>query len=89
MNYVSDSIAKLCNEWENRFKNLPPQAGILFISVKAYPSPEGGDGRYHIVLGLNKTLPVDESTGMGIVMKVMEKELQLGLSLEVSVYLGR
>jgi hypothetical protein len=89
MDYVSDSVAAQCSEWEARFKALPKQAGVLFVSVKARPSPEGGDGRYHVVLGLDKALPVNESTGMGIVMKVLEKELGIGLNIEASVYLGR
>ena len=90
MDYVRDDVAKLCRDWEDRFKALPAQAGILFVSVKARSSEKGGDGHYHIVLGLDRNLPVDESTGIGIITKVLEREVSSQLySIEASVYLGR
>lgn len=90
MDYVSDGAAQVCREWEEKFKALPAQAGVLFVSVKARPSAKGGDGHYHVVLGLNRSLPIDESTGLGIITKVLEKEVQSHLyEIEASVYLGR
>lgn len=90
MDYVRDDVAKLCRNWEDKFKALPAQAGVLFVSVTAKPSQKGGDGHYHIVLGLSREFSMDESTGIAIVNKVLVDELQSHLyEISASVYIGR
>lgn len=72
--FVSEGSAATAREFERRFQLLPPQAGIIFISIKAVPEFKGLCDKFEIVLGLTRSQAIAQSTGMALIEKVLERE---------------
>lgn len=74
---------------ERRFQLLPPEAGILFISVRPDPVLGGLCNKFTIFLGLYRSRIADTNTGVALAKRVLEKEIQQGMfSFSISVYRG-
>lgn len=84
--YVNERVAAMIAEIENRFRSLPPNAGVLFVSVGAVPVEGGNSPELWVRLGLTKNLSRD--VGELIVQKVLENELASNLKVRTVVYLG-
>jgi hypothetical protein len=76
MRYVLEEVATMAREWERRFANVREDAGILFVGVEPEPAENGMTKTYVVHLGLARHL--DESTGVGIIQKLLEKEIATG-----------
>lgn len=84
--YVSDEAAAVAREMESRIQRLPPEAGVLFVGVEVAPAPGGKSNRFTVRLGIHRRL--EESTGLALVKKVLEQELNRGEQISVSVFRG-
>ena len=84
--YVSDETHLRAREMEQRFASLPPQAGVLFVSIQPQPVDDGKSVEFYIRLGISRRF--DEETGRALVKKVLSEEIKEGLRLLVGVYRG-
>lgn len=84
--YVNERAAEAVSEFEGRFQRLQASAGVLFVSISAEPV-EGGDSHaFFIRLGLTKNLTRD--AGWAIIQSVLKRELEAGLKVHASVFIG-
>lgn len=89
MDYVNREAAEVARDWEKRFQGTRKMAGIIFVSVDPTPAPTGISGEYTITLGLDRTKPFDDSTAQGIILKVLEREVESGLyKIRANVFRG-
>jgi hypothetical protein len=86
MKYVSNEADRRARVMEAKFADLPNSAGVLFVSVTAQPSEEGGGTEFHVRLGVVRELT--EDTGKGLIRRVLEHELLGGLKIFSAVYRG-
>jgi hypothetical protein len=76
LDYVSDEAAERAREWERRFQQLPPSAGVLFVSVAASPAPRGECRTYEVRLGIQRGF--EEATGIALIRHVLAAEIESG-----------
>ena len=86
MDYVGDVAAALCKGFEKRLQSLSPDAGILFVGVKAVPTANGASSVFEVRLGVCKD--IGESAGLALVKFVFREEIETGLKFLVSAYQG-
>lgn len=86
VSYVSEVDHARAREMESRLAALPSEAGVLFISVTAVPGPEGVAPCFEVRLGMQRRF--DESTGIGLIKKIFEKEIKDGMNIAASVHRG-
>ena len=86
MEFVKDEANQRAMAMELKLSSLPPSAGVLFVSVKAVPSTNGGGVEFHVRLGISRKFT--EETGRGLLRKVLEIERFGGLKLFTAVYRG-
>lgn len=86
LKYVADEISVQARSFEKRLQRLSPDAGILFISVKAVPHERGNSKAFEVRLGISKG--VGERAGVALVRHVFREEIERGLSFSVSAYEG-
>jgi hypothetical protein len=73
--YVSEEAIRLAGEWERRFQALPPQAGVVFVSIRPRPAFRGQVKVFDVRVGV---IPkVSESLGVTIAKNVLEPEFRL------------
>jgi hypothetical protein len=85
--YLREQYVTLASVWERRFAELPPDAGILFVSVKAYPEMGGVPRVITVHLGLERRL--SEDTGLALVKHYLAEELASGtFEIRAAVYRG-
>ena len=87
MKYVGESSWRAALGWEARFRNLPPEAGVIFIAVEPEPAPEGECSVFDVRLGIARKY--EESVGLALIRKVLERDLAAGsLSIRAAIYRG-
>lgn len=87
MDYVGEEALKVVEYIETKLKSLPPQAGIIFVAVKAVPAPKGEVKSFEIRLGMMKQF--EEATGMEIIKSLFKEEIEKGsFGLLASVFRG-
>jgi hypothetical protein len=87
MNYASEESATQARAMERKLQHLRPEAGILFISVKAQPCKDGKCKTFEVRLGVTKG--IGESTGRALVRYVLHEEIDTrGLTILANVYEG-
>jgi len=85
--YVSEHSARLAEEWERRFRDLPPSAGVLFVGIKACPELTGESSIYEVRLGICRKY--EEATGTALVKHVLGEEINSRkYRIQVAVYRG-
>jgi Tfp pilus assembly protein PilN len=85
--YVSEDASALAREYERRFQLLPPGGGVIFVNVEAVPALRGNVHTFIIRLGISKSL--DTNTGVAIIKKVMEKEMEeQRFTIQAAVFRG-
>jgi hypothetical protein len=84
--YVGEEAAAQARDIEQRFAHLPPEAGILFVSVGPQPTEDGKTVEFFIRLGIQRSLT--EGAGRALVQQVLEQEIQSGLKVYAGVYRG-
>lgn len=85
MRYVDDRSLRKVFQAEEKIRELPSEAGVLFVSVKAEPI-EGGDAkRFSVCLGMPRRF--DEGTGTALVKHVL-KDILTGCDIDVRVLRG-
>lgn len=85
--YVKDEYLALARSWEKRFQELPDVAGVVFIGVHPDPAPKGIPSSFEVYLGMSRSL--SEDTGMALIEKYLEKEIQSGeFTIRVTVVTG-
>lgn len=87
VSYVSANAHAFARMFEDRFQKLPPNAGVIFVSVKAIPAPGGNVTEFEIRLGISKNLT--EDIGWSLIQYVMKDEIAAKvITIRGSVYLG-
>ena len=66
--YVTVGAAALAREIERKFQELPKEAGVICVGVKALPAANGEVDTYHVQLGISKSL--GEDVGWALIQKV-------------------
>lgn len=87
--FVTEEAAQRAREMEQRFRDLPPSAGILFVGVKALPTKGDLDAqKFELVVGVTRQL--EEATGRALIKKMLENEMGLGDAdvIDASVFRG-
>lgn len=84
--YVSPDAHETARKMELKFTGLAPDAGVIFISVVAVPAPGGRSKQFEVRLGLSRQYEI--STGLALIRKILESEIESGLELSASVYRG-
>ena len=84
--YVNEEAVLRAQELEKKFLKLPPESGVLFISVRPIPTPGGRTKEFDVRLGISRRY--EEGTGMAIIKKVLEDDLKGGLDISAAVYRG-
>lgn len=74
--YVSSEALATAQAWERRFQMLPPEAGILFVSISPEPEQTGNCYKFIIRLGIKR--PMERATAEALMKNVMEEELRSG-----------
>lgn len=83
--YVSEASIAAADRMEEKFLTLPPEAGIIFVSVHPEPIEGGKCHIFDVRLGVPKSF--DPGTGVALVQKVLELEVNF-FEIRASVYLG-
>lgn len=87
--YVDEGSLATARSWERKFQLLPPQAGLIFVSVKPVPAYKGLCDTFEIVLGFTKKYAIEESTGMAVINKVLAKDIEHGMfTFRTRVFIG-
>ena len=86
MDYVSEESNQQARSFEKRFQQLRPDAGILFVSVKAVPCANGECRAFEVRLGV--TRQVGALAGAALCRFIMRQEIDRGLSIVTDVYQG-
>jgi hypothetical protein len=84
--YVSAETHRKAREMERLFAALPPQAGVLFVSIRPDPTEDGKGESFFLRLGIARRF--EEETGLALVKKVLQEELRQGLRIRVGVHRG-
>jgi hypothetical protein len=85
--YVSREAANLAEEWETRFQVLPPQAGVIFVSIRAVPAEGGACRAFWVRLGV--ATRIEQSTGLSLIKHVLAEEIASGkYEIQGAVYGG-
>lgn len=84
MDYVSAPAAAQARAFERRLQKLSPDAGILFLSVRAVPSEDGDSKAFEVRLGVRKSM----MAGVALVQFTFRDEIDRGLRFLVSTYSG-
>jgi hypothetical protein len=84
--YVSDESAAQAKAYETELRKLPPDAGILFIGVKAVPCRDGKSKSFEVRLGTHRA--VGQSASVALVSYTFRHEMQRGIKFLVSAYQG-
>lgn len=85
--YVNDASFRTAQEFENRLRGLPAEAGVIFVGVSAVPIQGGVCKTFSIVLGLDRKF--EEETGHALLKKVFEREIQDGkIGVNARVFRG-
>jgi hypothetical protein len=75
--YIDEVSAERAQEWERRFQQLPPDAGVIFISITAVPELGGDCHAYEVRLGINREFK-GTANGILIVQHVLAEEIASG-----------
>ena len=87
MDYVSDASGEQARVIEKKLQELRPEAGILFVSVRAVPCSMGKCDTFEVRLGVTKQ--TGESTGRALVRWALHEEIEVKrLSILANVYPG-
>ena len=84
--YVGDAAAVQAKSFEKRLQRLRPDAGILFVGVKAVPTKDGNCKSFEVRLGVHKG--IGESAAVALVQFTLREEIDRGLRFLVSAYQG-
>lgn len=85
--FVSAESAQKAREFEQRFQELDPGVGVIFVSVEALPAPKGLCKEFKILLGITKKL--HSSVGWAIIRHWMREEIQSGeITITGGVFTG-
>jgi hypothetical protein len=84
--YVGDAAGVQAKSFEKRLQGLKPEAGILFVSVKAVPTKDGNCKSFEVRLGVHRG--IGESAGVALVRFTFRDEIERGLKFLVSAYQG-
>lgn len=84
--YVQDQYAKKAREMEEVLAKLPPEAGIVFVSVKALPDKFGQSKGYTVTVGVSRKF--DPATGIAIAKRVLADYVLGSSSLLVNAFCG-
>lgn len=71
--YVDSESVVRAKMWEERFRDLPVEAGIIFIGVEAVPLIGGKSDTYDVRLGISARFETD--TGLAVIKKVLANEM--------------
>jgi hypothetical protein len=87
--YVSEGSAAIARNWERMFQILPPEAGILFVSVQPVAIEGGLCHVYDVTLGLNKNRGLEQETGIAMMRQVLKEDIANDLfKIRCKVFLG-
>lgn len=86
MDYVSEEAVAQAKGMERKFQLLKPEAGVIFVSVRAVPTTDGRCRYFEVRLGMTKR--IGESTGRSLVKHVLDEEIDSGLTILANVYSG-
>lgn len=87
MRYVLDEIAEMARIWERRFAEIREDAGVLFVGVEPEPVEGGRAQTFTVHLGLSRSF--EESAGVGLIQKVLEREISLGVyNIKATIHRG-
>lgn len=84
--YVGDTAATQAKSFSKRLQRISPDAGILFISVRAVPTKDGNSKTFEVRLGVTKG--VGERAAIALTQFTFKEEIERGLKFNVSAYEG-
>lgn len=62
ISYVSEGSAAIARSMERELQKLPKEAGIIFIAVQPSPVWGGVCRDYHVILGVDNKLAINQTT---------------------------
>lgn len=84
--YVGEASNLLARSMEEKLQKAPSGAGILFVSVETSPEPGGALSKFTVRVGITRDLEI--GTGVAVVKKFLEKEIDGGLGISVVIHRG-
>jgi hypothetical protein len=86
--YVQDHYIRLMRQWEETFRTLSPDAGILFVCIRAQAEHGGIPRVFEVILGMDRAR-FDENTGHALVKRYLAEELSRGtFEIRSTIYPG-
>lgn len=84
--YVSEDSLKKAEAMERKFLRLNKASGILFVSVRPIPTPDGEAEAFFITLGTKKDL--SEGTTVALIKSLLAPELEDGIRVSIAAVRG-
>ena len=81
--YVSATAALQAAKWERLFQQLPPEAGVLFVSVQPRHALSGRAHDFDVLIGISKQW--DDGLGVALTKHVIGEEFEdFGFHIQVA-----